>query len=166
VLLGEGPLEQVEVALLLVQVVEDACVLVLVGLQPLLEGCVLLVDLVDVGLGLEDLAVDLAEPVFVVPDGFGQLLELVVALILLGPDAVVLVDELLVLLVQGEALLLQLLDLDESGVELLLDGGLLGLEGAQFVGYVPELSPEQVDLLLELVDGLEGEFQLEPALLV
>lgn len=69
VLLGEGAFEEVDAVLLLVELVVDARVLLLVPLQLLLQQRVLLRHLVDVGLHLQDLAVDVAQPSLVVADG-------------------------------------------------------------------------------------------------
>ena len=77
-----------------------------------------------------------------------------------------LVEQLLVVAVLRETLLLQLLDLDNLGVEQLLQLCLLVLNLSQLVGGVSQLNPQLIDVLLELIDGLEGELQLQSAFLV
>jgi hypothetical protein len=70
VLIRECLLQQVNAVLLLVEVAVDARVLMLIASQFLLEEGVFFGHLVDVGLHLQHLAVDLGKPALVVTDGF------------------------------------------------------------------------------------------------
>lgn len=87
-------------------------------------------------------------------------------LVLLAAQPVVLVQQFLVFLVQGEAFLLQLLGLEEFGVQVAFELGLLLLHGRQLVGGTPHLGTQGIHFAFEFGDGLEGEFQFQFPLLV
>lgn len=87
-------------------------------------------------------------------------------LVLLTAESVVLVKQFLIVGMQGQSLLLQLLDLNEFGVEGAFQFSLFLLHFSQLVGSVAQLGPKGVNFLLEFVDRLDGEFELELTLLV
>ena len=96
-LLCKCPLEVIDFVLLHFQVIADPRVVLLIALQFFLEDSVLLVHLVDKGLHLNNLPVDLRKSGLVVLQSSRQLLNLKKGLIFLSLKPVVLVQQFLVI---------------------------------------------------------------------
>jgi hypothetical protein len=82
-------------------------------------------------------------------------------LVLLGSQAIVLVEQFLVVVVQRGSFLLQLFNLDNFGVERSLQLRLLLLYFSQLVGRVSQLGTQGLHILLQLVDRLYCQLQLQ-----
>lgn len=67
---------------------------------------------------------------------------------------------------KGKAFFFELFHFEKLRIQILLQLRLLLFYSSQLIGHVPHLSPQGIDFFLQLVDSLQGQFQLQPALFI